>query len=61
MIDYQNALIPKKLPCFKKFLVTPLMPTHLFQNIQNAQLKSKSMRATVVVTVAAKVNNKKGI
>ena len=61
MIVYRNALIPKKLPCFKKFLVMRLMPTHLLKNVQNAQLINKRMRATVVVAVAAKVNNKKVI
>ena len=38
-----------------------LMPTHLLKNIQNAQLINKRMRATVVVAVATKVNNKKVI
>ena len=61
MIVYRNALIPNELPCSKKFLVTRLMPTHLFQNIQNVQLINKRMRTTVVVAVAAKINNKKVI
>ena len=34
MIVYRNAQIPKRLPCSKKFPVTRLIPTHLFQNIQ---------------------------
>ena len=61
MIVYRNALIPKKLSCSKKFLVTRLMPTHLFQNIQKAQPINKKMRTTAVVAVAAKINNKKVI
>ena len=61
MIVYRNALIPKKLHCSKKCLVTRLMPTHLFQNIKNVQLINKRMRTTVVVAVAAKINNKKVI
>ena len=52
----------KKFPYSKKFLVTRLMPTHLFQNIQNAQLhKQEDENNSGGSSSSQNINNKKVI